>query len=509
MKEIYKIAKKLKLKKDNLHFYGKYSAKITNYKSTKLDSNLILVSAINPTIYGEGKTTISIGLADSLKNLGKNVCLCLREPSMGPVFGVKGGAVGGGKAKIIPENDINLHFNGDFHALTYANNLICAYIDSHIYSGNLLQLDPNKIAFNRCLDINDRALREIEINKENLKNNIKRNESFVITPASELMSIFCLAKDFDDFIDRCDNIIIGYDNNSQPVYFKQLNKTNDIKLLLKQAFCPNLVQTIYQTPCLVHGGPFANISIGTSSYNSIKTAMDLSNYVITEAGFGFDLGGEKFLDIMCRINNLNPKLVVLVCSIRSIKSYCDCTLSSGFDFVKHYVKVIKNVYNKDTIVCLNKFENDSPEEIEIFENLCNKNDINYSICNSFATGQNGAINLAKQVIDKCRNDNTKLNFSYDLTDKLQTKILDICKKVYGVKQVEFSKKATSKILFYGDLLDDLPVVIAKTPYSLTDDSKFKQIPNNESTIHIKDIELKNGARFVLVKTSKIYLMPGL
>ena len=509
MKEIYKVAKKLKLKKDNLYFYGKYSAKITKYNKNNINSNLILVSAMNPTVYGEGKTTISIGLADSLKKLGKNVCLCLREPSMGPVFGMKGGAVGGGKAKIIPENDINLHFNGDLHALTYANNLICAYIDSHIYNGNLLQLNPNNIAFTRCLDINDRALREIEINKENLKKNIKRKESFVITPASELMSIFCLAKDFNDFIDRCDNIIIGYNYNSQPIYFKQLNKTNDIKLLLQQAFYPNLVQTIYQTPCLVHGGPFANISIGTSSYNSIKTAMDLSNYVITEAGFGFDLGGEKFLDIMCRINNLNPKLIVLVCSIRSIKSYCDKTLSSGFEFVKHYVKTIKTIYNKDVLVCLNRFDNDSLTDIEVFENLCKKNNINFSICNSFSVGENGAIDLAKQVIDKCSSANSPLTFSYNLTDKLQTKILDICKNVYGVGQIEFSKKAKSKILFYGNLLDELPVVIAKTPYSLTDDAKFNQLPNKESTIHIDDIELKNGVRFILVKTSKIYLMPGL
>ncbi len=509
MKEIYKIAKKIDLKKKNLILYGDYSAKIKNYNPKVNKSKLILVSALNPTSSGEGKTTISIGLADSLAYLNKKVCLCLREPSMGPVFGVKGGAVGGGNAKIVPEDDINLHFNGDFHAITYLNNLISAYIDNQIYDGNQLNIDANKILFHRCIDINDRALREIEINKEKLKNNVTHNENFAITPASELMSIFCLSKNFDDFEQRCNNILIAYSKDNTPIYFYQLNKSDCIKKLMNNAFLPNLVQTLNYTPCLVHGGPFANISIGTSSYTSIKTASNLANYVITEAGFGFDLGGEKFLDIMCRNNNLNPNIIVLVCTIKALKNYEGNSIETGFEFVKYYHKIISKVFNKKCIFVINRFDSDTNDDIRKFVNLCNEYEIPFSVCNSYEKGKLGAINLANKVIEFCNDLKTPLKFAYKLEDDLETKVLDLSKNVYGVKNVKYSQKAREKIALYGNLLDNLPIVVAKTQYSLTDDKNYLKLPTDENIIIVTDIELKNGAGFILIKTNKILLMPGL
>lgn len=509
MKEIYKIAKKLNLKKQDLILYGNYSAKIKSYKTKDNKSKLILVSALNPTSSGEGKTTISIGLADSLAYLNKKVCLCLREPSMGPVFGVKGGAVGGGNAKIVPEDDINLHFNGDFHAITYLNNLISAYIDNHIYYGNKLNLDENKILFHRCIDINDRALREIEINKEKLKNNKVHNENFVITPASELMSIFCLSKDIDDFEKRCNNILIAYSKENTPIYFYQLNKSDCIKRLMQNAFLPNLVQTLNHTPCLVHGGPFANISLGTSSYESIKTALNLSSYVITEAGFGFDLGGEKFLDIMCRNNGLNPNVIVIVCTIKALKNYEGNSIETGFEFVKYYNKVISKVFNKKCIFVINRFDSDTNDDIHKFVNLCNEYEIPFSVCNSYEKGKLGAINLANKIIEFCNTLNTPLKFAYNLKDDLQTKILDLSKYVYGIQNIKYLDKAKKKISQYGNLLNNLPIVIAKTQYSLTDNKDYLKLPTNENSITITDIELKSGAKFILVKTNKILLMPGL
>lgn len=509
MKEIYKVAKKLNLKKKDLILYGDYSAKIKSYKSKINKSKLILVSALNPTSTGEGKTTISIGLADSLTYLNKKVCLCLREPSMGPVFGVKGGAIGGGKAKIVPEDDINLHFNGDFHAITYLNNLISAYIDNHIYYGNQLNIDENRILFHRCIDINDRALREIEINKENLKNNIVHKENFVITPASELMSIFCLSTDIDDFEARCNNILIAYSKDNKPIYFYELNKSDVIKKLMKNAFLPNLVQTLNFTPCLVHGGPFANISLGTNSLESIKTATHLANYVITEAGFGFDLGGEKFLDIMCRNNNLNPNILVIVCTIKALKSYEGNSIETGFEFVKYYHRVITKVFNKRCIFVINRFSYDSNDDIRKFVSLCNENEIPFSVCNSYEKGKLGAINLANKVIEYCNIENTQLKFAYNINDTLENKILDLCKNIYGVQNINYLKKAKDKIELYGNLLNGLPIVIAKTQYSLTDNKDYLKLPTKENVITISDIELKNGAGFILVKTNKTLLMPGL
>lgn len=507
MKNIIKIGKQLGLSKKNLFLYGDYSAKITNYSAKNTQKNLILVSAINPTQSGEGKTTISIGLADSLKKLKKSVLLCLREPSMGPVFGVKGGAVGGGKAKILPEEDINLHFNGDFHAITYANNLICAYIDNHIYNGNTLNFDKDKITFCRCIDINDRALREIEINKEKLKNNVVRTEKFVITPASELMSIFCLSNSFEDLIANINNILVGFDIHNNPIYFWQLNKAKEIERVLRQSFYPNLVQTLYSTPCLVHGGPFANISIGTSSFTSINTALNLCDYVVTEAGFGFDLGGEKFLDIISKHNHLNPRLIILVCTIKALKSY-NGDIKLGFEYTNHYKNVIQSVYGKQTIVSLNHFENDDITDIKQFEDFCAENNIIYSICDSYIKGENGAIDLAHKVIALCKQ-NQALTYAYDNKDMFKDKVTSICNRVYNVQNVKFEAKVDDKINLYGELLNNLPVVIAKTPYSLTDDKNILTLPDKTSVITITDIELFSGAKFILAKTKKIILMPGL
>lgn len=513
LKTIDKIAKKLKIKRKDLFFYGNYMAKIENYKQNK-EGKLVLVTAINPTSLGEGKTTISIGLADSLSFLKKSVSLSLREPSLGPVFGIKGGATGGGLSQVCPMEDINLHFTGDFHAITSANNLLSAYIDNHIYQGNKLRLDKNKILFSRCVDLNDRALRNIEVE---LKNE-KRKDSYTITAASEIMAIICLSKDFNDLKRRLGNILIGMDLDNKPVFCKDLHAEESMAILLKDAIKPNLVQTLYNTPAVIHGGPFANIAHGCSSVIATKLCLNCSDYTITEAGFGAELGAQKFLDTKCRILNKHPDAVVIVATIRALKLHGGAkkedyekenltSLKIGIDNLLKHIDNIKNVYHLPVVVAINKFSSDKESEIEFVKNCVKEKNVKAITCDSFSKGKTGCINLAEEVIKLCelKNDFT---YCYDLSDSIEEKINLICKKIYGAKDVEFTKKAREDLKLIKTLDKNFPVIIAKTQYSLSDDKNLLGAPK-DFTITISSLGLKNGAEFVVAIAGDILLMPGL
>ncbi len=503
------IAKRLGLNKENLELCGNNKAKICNLNLNP-KGKLILVTAINPTTSGEGKTTVSIGLADAFSLLHKKICLALREPSLGPVFGIKGGATGGGKARVEPSDDINLHFTGDFHAITSANNLLSAFIDNHIFQGNSLNIDPNKILFHRCMDMNDRALREITINEEPLKRNIKRQESFSITAASEIMAILCLAKDIDDLKERLGNILVGFSKNDNPIYAKDLHAQEAMTILLKEAIKPNLVQTLNQTPCIIHGGPFANIAHGCNSIIATKTAMTLADYCITEAGFGADLGGQKFLDMKMREANLNPNVVVIVATIKAIKLHSKDgeSLKLGFENLEKHIENIRKVYNKKVIVALNKFAEDSPDDLQKLLNLCSEKNIECSLCSPFIEGGKGCIELAQKVLNICEEKNTPLTFSYNLKDSIENKIYNIATKIYGAKNVIYSEKALNKLEIYNKIAPNYHVIIAKTQYSLSDNPKLIGKPDDFS-INVTDLEIKNGARFIVAIAGNISLMPGL
>lgn len=502
MEKIKKIAKKLNIKESNLECFGEYKAKIKNLKF-KEKGNLILVTSINPTKNGEGKTTVSVGLADALSKLKKKVCLTLREPSLGPVFGLKGGATGGGKAVVEPSEEINLHFTGDFHAITSANNLLCAMIDNHIFQGN--ELDFKEVVFNRCIDMNDRALREITINEEKLKNNKPRKEHFVITPASEIMAIFCLAKNEQDLKEKLGRIVVGYNSKEKPIYASDLKAENAMFLLLKEAFYPNLVQTKEGTPAIIHGGPFANIAHGCNSVVATKTALSYADFVVTEAGFGADLGAEKFFDLKCRENNLNPKCVVIVVTVKALKEHSE-DLSLGLENLGKHISNIKNVFNKSCVVALNFFENDSQKDIEKVKKFVENLGVGFEVCSPYLEGGEGCKKLAKKVLENF-NDN-KLTFSYNLEDNIEKKIEDIAKKVYGAISVKFSEKSLKNMKKIEKIAKNYPVVIAKTQYSLSCDDNLKGAPK-DFVLDIEDIELKNGAGFVLAICGKIMLMPGL
>ncbi len=506
--KIDKIAKKLGLSDENIELYGNYKAKI-KLKKLNPKGKLILVSSINPTTSGEGKTTVSIGLADGFNLLEKKVCLALREPSLGPVFGMKGGATGGGKASIVPSDDINLHFTGDFHAITSANNLLCALIDNHIFHGNALSIDCEKIVFNRCLDINDRALRNITIGQDGLQNSQPRNESFSITAASEIMAILCLARDINDLKTRLGRLIVAFDKEDKPIYASDLKAEEAMTILLKDAIKPNLVQTLSNTPCIVHGGPFANIAHGCNSIIATETAMTLADYVITEAGFGAELGGEKFFDVKCRLSGLNPSAVIIVATIKAIKLHSQKeSLEEGFENLEKHVENINKIFNKKVIVALNKFENDSQDDIEKFLLLCLQKNICCTVCSPYIDGGEGCVRLAQEVIKLCEKDNSKLKFAYKLEDDIETKIFDIASKVYGAIDVIYSTIAKEKIEKYEKIAKNFPVVIAKTQYSLSDNPKLIGRPKN-FIIKINDVEIKNGACFIVAKAGKIFLMPGL
>ena len=503
---IIDIAKSIGIKDSDLMLYGNYKAKITKIKERKNKGKLILVTAMSPTPMGEGKTTVSIGLGDALNTLGKKVIIALRQPSMGPVFGMKGGATGGGYSQVVPMEDINLHFTGDFHAITSANNLISAAIDNHIYFGN--KLDIQNVLFKRCLDVNDRALRDVDLGT--------RHDSFTITSASEIMALFCLASSLDDLRKRLGNIIVGTNSKGEYIYVKDLNVEGSLVALLKDAFLPNLVQTLENTPALIHGGPFANIAHGCNSLMATNTALSYADYVVTEAGFGADLGAEKFLDIKCRLGNLDLSAIVLVATIKALKYHGGVSkddiykknneaLIKGFENLdKHYENLQR--YGIDVVVCLNKFDTDTDEELEIFINHCIEKGYKYSISTAYVDGGLGAVNLANEVINI---KSKPVQYLYDTKESIIDKINKVCLDIYGAKEVVISDLAAEKIkIIEKNKLDKVPICVAKTQYSLSDDKDKVGRPKNFK-VTVRDINLYNGAGFVTVLLGDILTMPGL
>lgn len=515
---IRKIAEKLNLNENELEAYGNYKAKIAKKPSPKTD-NLVLVTAINPTAFGEGKTTTSIGLADGMNKLGKKVCLALREPSLGPVFGIKGGATGGGMAQIAPMEDINLHFTGDIHAITTANNLISALIDNHIMQGNELNIDPDKVVWKRCMDMNDRALRSIEVALGGEKNGVPRKDGFNITAASEIMAILCLASDIKDLKKRIGEIIIAYDKKGDAVTCARLGGVDAVAITLKDALKPNLVQTLEGTPAIVHGGPFANIAHGCNSIIATRLAMSLADYVITEAGFGADLGAEKFLDIKCRVAGIRPKAVVLVATARALKYNGGIAkedgakenlvaLEKGMPNLIGHIRNLKEVYGVNVVVAVNKFITDTDREIQMIEDACAKENVPCALCECWAKGGEGSIELAKAVLSALDKPST-LNFAYDLNMSVEEKIFAVASKVYGASKVEFSEQAKASLAQIEKLgKSNLPVCIAKTQYSFSDDATKLGRPTG-FTMKVRDIEIRGGAGFLVAVCGNIMLMPGL
>ncbi len=503
---ISKVAKKLGLTSDELVLYGDYKAKIKRPFDENADAKLILVTAISPTPFGEGKTTVSIGLGDALKKLGKKTVIALREPSMGPVFGMKGGATGGGYSQVVPMEDINLHFTGDFHAITSANNLICAAIDNNIYFGN--SLDIKEVTFNRCLDVNDRALRKVKLTD--------REDSFSISSASEIMALFCLATSLDDLRKRLGNIVIGINSKDELVYVKDLKIEGSLVALLKDAFLPNLVQTLENTPTIIHGGPFANIAHGCNSIVATKTAMTLADYVVTEAGFGADLGAEKFFDIKCRVGKLKPNTVVLVSTIKALKYHGGVpkdkifeenveALKAGFaNLDRHYNNLKK--YGVNVIVCLNKYNTDTKDEIAVVKKHCEDNGYLFSMSEAYSLGSKGALDLAHKVLEL---PDGKFKFLYKTNDSVVDKINKICKEIYGASKVNISKEMLNKIeILEKNKKANLPICVAKTQYSFSDDKDKLGAPKNFE-VNVKDIRLYSGAGFITVLLGDIMTMPGL
>ena len=521
LENIEDIAKKLNLEEDDIELYGKYKAKISNKVYTKLkekkDGKLILVTAISPTPLGEGKTTISIAIADGLQKIGKNSMLALREPSLGPVFGIKGGATGGGKVQIAPMEDINLHFTGDIHAITAANNLLSSLIDNHIYFGNELGFD--KVVWKRCVDLNDRQLRVVETGLSGEKRIVPRNDKFDITVASEIMAILCLAKDINDLKEKLGNILVGYNKEGQPIYCKQLNAQGAMTVLLKDAINPNLVQTLEHTPAIVHGGPFANIAHGCNSIIATKMALKLSDYVVTEAGFGADLGAEKFLDIKCRKAGLKPDAVVLVATIKAIKYHGGIEkekiqeenlegIENGIENVYKHVSNLKEKFGLNVIVAINKYLTDTDKEIKLVQDKLSKKGVQVSLVEGWAKGGEGAVDIANKLVDLVDKPEN-FQMMYEDSDTITEKIFKVATKIYGADGVEYSKEALDNIekiekLGYGKL----PVCIAKTQYSFSDDAKNLEC-KDKYQIHVRDVELKSGAGFVVVLAGKIMTMPGL
>lgn len=515
-KDITEIAKIIGIE-NKIELYGSNKAKISlDLLNKKRNSKLILVTAINPTPMGEGKTTVSISLNDALCKLGKKSILALREPSLGPVFGVKGGATGGGYAQVIPMEDINLHFTGDFHAITTANNLLCSVIDNHIYQGNALNID--KVIFKRCLDLNDRQLRVINTGLSKEKNTKERIDGFDITAASEIMAILCLSKDLNDLKRRIGNIVIGYDTKGKEITAEMLKVEGAMTVLLKDAIKPNLVQTLEGNPCIIHGGPFANIAHGCNSVIATNIAMSLGDITVTEAGFGADLGAEKFLDIKCRNINTHPDAVVLVATIRSLKYHGgmpkeDITkesidyLEKGMNNLYRHIHNLKEVYGLNVVVAINRFSTDTDKEINYLEEELNKIDIDYAVTNGYLLGSDGSIDLAKKVLDNISKPNN-FNYAYDINDSIKEKIYKVSTKIYGAKGVEYSETALEKLSLLEEKYNNVPICIAKTQYSLSDDPKNLD-PKKDYNIHVTDLVLKSGAEFIVVLTGDIMTMPGL
>ena len=517
IQEIDKIANKLNIDNKYLECYGKYKAKINLRINDDLNSpkgKLILVTSISPTPFGEGKTTVSIGINDALRRLGKNSVVVLREPSLGPVFGIKGGATGGGYSQEVPMEDINLHFTGDMHALQTANNLLCAIIDNHIFQGNKLNID--KVVFNRCIDINDRALRNIDIRDSN--DNIIREDHFNITVASEMMAILCLAENIDDLKERIGNILIGFTKNKKMIFARDLNCVGAIASLFKDAIKPNLVQTLENNPAIIHGGPFANIAHGCNSIVATKLGLSLCDYVVTEAGFGADLGAEKFLDIKCQLGNLKPNCVVINATIRSLKYNGGVdkdgineenieALKKGIcNLERHITNVSK--YTKNIVVCINKFENDTDVEINYVKNFVETLGYSAEVCTAYKNGSIGAIDLANKILNICNND-VDYKPLYSFNDSIINKINKIAKEIYRASNLIISDEIRDKINFIEENnLGNLPICIAKTQYSFTDNPKLLGAPNNFD-MTVTDIKVSAGAGFIVVLMGNIMTMPGL
>lgn len=523
MEPIINIAKKINLSEDDIDLYGKYKCKISldvfNKYKDKKDGKLILVTAINPTPAGEGKSTVTVGLGQALCKKGKNAIIALREPSLGPVFGVKGGAAGGGYAQVVPMEDINLHFTGDMHAITSANNLLCAAIDNHIHQGNALRIDSRRIIFKRVMDMNDRALRNIVVGMGGKVNGFVREDGFMITVASEIMAILCLATSLDDLKQRMGEILIAYDLDGNPVYAKQLEVQGAMALLMKDAIKPNLVQTLENTPAIIHGGPFANIAHGCNSIIATKLALKIGDIVVTEAGFGADLGAEKFLDIKCRYGGLNPDCVVVVATIRALKHHGGVkkedlntpnveALAKGIVNLEKQIENIKK-YNLPVVVAINKFVSDSEDEVKFIKEFCAKKDVKVALSDVWAKGGEGGLELA-DIVEEVLNEG-KANYApiYDENDTIENKILTIAKEIYGADGVEYSqaaKKQIQELERFG--LDKLPICMAKTQYSLSDNPSLLGRPSGFN-ISIQEVRVSNGAGFIVVLTGNIMTMPGL
>ncbi len=520
---ITEIAKKLNIDADDLELYGKYKAKLPLSLNKKYadreNGKLILVTAINPTPAGEGKTTITVGLGQAMNKIGKNACIALREPSMGPVFGVKGGAAGGGYSQVIPMEDINLHFTGDMHAITAANNLLCAIIDNHLQQGNELRIDQRRILFKRCLDMNDRALRNVIVGLGGKVNGVPREDGFMITVASEIMAILCLATDIEDLKTRLGNILVAYTLDNQPVYARDLNAVGSMAALLKDAIKPNLVQTLENTPAIMHGGPFANIAHGCNSVTATKLALKLADYCITEAGFGADLGAEKFLDIKCRYAGLKPDCIVVVATIRALKynggvARADLqnenvdALKAGIVNLKTHIENMKK-YNVPVVVAINKFHTDTDAEVAYIKEFCEEMQVPVSLAEVFAKGGEGGMDLAEKVCAVI--DEGKADFApiYDEKLSIKEKLNTIAKEIYRADGVIFTaaaEKAIKDIEALGQ--DKLPVCVAKTQYSLSDDPTKLGKPEN-FTMTVREVKLSAGAGFIVALTGDIMTMPGL
>ncbi len=521
MEHISKIAARAGLREEDIEYYGKYKAKIdlSVMKRDREDGKLVLVTAITPTPAGEGKTTTTIGLADGLKRLGQNVVVALREPSLGPVFGIKGGAAGGGYAQVVPMEDINLHFTGDFHAIGAANNLLCAMLDNHIFQGNALHIDPEKIVLRRCVDMNDRQLRNIEDGLGGGKNGVPRKDGFDITVASEVMAILCLASSLQDLKERLSRIVVGYTYEGVPVTAGDLKAAGAMTALLKDAIKPNLVQTLEGTPALVHGGPFANIAHGCNSVIATKTALKLADYVITEAGFGADLGAEKFLDIKCRAAGLKPSAVVVVATVRALKMHGGLAkeelkeedlqaLEKGLPNLLRHVSNIKNVYSLPVVVAVNRFPTDTDAEIALVIRKCRELGVNTVLSDVWAKGGEGGEELAREVVRLCDEENA-FRFCYDEKAPIKEKIESIVTRIYGGKDVSYTPEAEAEIARLSELgFGRLPVCMAKTQYSFSDDAKKLGAPEG-FTVTVRTVKVSAGAGFVVVLTGNILTMPGL
>ena len=522
MKHISEIAKTAGIDEKYLEYYGRYKAKIDLSllsESKKEDGKLILVTAITPTPAGEGKTTTTIGLADGLRKIGKNVVVALREPSLGPVFGVKGGAAGGGYAQVVPMEDINLHFTGDFHAIGAANNLLAAMIDNHIYQGNALRINPQRITWHRCVDMNDRQLRFVVDGCGGKINGVTREDSYDITVASEIMAVLCLSTSLANLKERLAKIVIGYTYDEKPVTAGDLKAAGAMAALLKDAIKPNLVQTLEGTPALVHGGPFANIAHGCNSVMATKMAMKLGDYAITEAGFGADLGAEKFLDIKCRCADLKPSAVVIVATIRALKMHGGVdkknlapenleALEKGLPNLLRHVANIKEVYGLPAVVAVNKFPTDTDAEIDLVINKCRELGVNTILSTVHANGGEGGVELAKEVVKLCEAENN-FNYAYELEGSIEDKIRAIVKKVYRGKDISVLPAAKKQIDHLTELgFANLPVCMAKTQYSFSDDAKKLGAPE-DFTVTIKNVKISAGAGFIVVLTGDIMTMPGL